>query len=163
MHGVKSALAHRASFVADLSDEERFRLISVPSIYNAGDIDIDDISILENIVTRYPVADDIVDTGATTFGVSEVAKCGWSVSVLDGVIVSKSINLTSRNTRFDVSSQIVHQLRVESTGSAHAIALNFGKLQFAQVLQHLSLGSDAARGNPPLAESINVDLRKSWA
>jgi len=162
MHGVEAALAHGASFVADLSDQERFRLIAVPSVHDACDIDIDDISILENIVTRDTVADHIVDACATALGVSEVAKCGGSVSVLDGVIVSKSINLTRRYTRFNVSTQIIHQLRVESTGGAHTIALNFRKLQFAKVLQHLSLGSDAA-GGYPFAGSSNLDLGKSWA
>jgi len=39
-------------------------------------------------------------------------------------------------------------LGVKVSGGTHAIALDFGKLQFAQVLQHLSLGSDAAWGIP---------------
>jgi hypothetical protein len=39
-------------------------------------------------------------------------------------------------------------LTIKTSGGTHAIALNFGKLQFAQVLQHLSLGSDAAWGIP---------------
>jgi len=148
MHGVERALADGASFIADLSDEERFRLIAVPAIHNTGDIDIDDIAVLENVVAGDPMADDVVDAGAAAFGVSEVSECGWGVSMLDGVIVRESIDLAGGYTSHDETTEVIHQLGVKASGGTHAIALDFGKLQFAQVLQHLSLGSDAAWGIP---------------
>lgn len=101
MHGVESALADGASFIADLSDEERFRLIAVPAIHNTGDIDIDDVAVLENVVTGDAMADDVVHAGAAAFGVSEVAESGWSVSMLDGVIVRESIDLAGGYASFD--------------------------------------------------------------
>lgn len=118
----------------------------MPAVHDTGDINIDDIAIPENVVTGDPVADDIVDAGAAAFRVSEVSECGWCVSVLNREIVCESIDLAGRYTGLDESTEVIHQLSVETSGSAHAVALNFGKLQFAQVLQHLSLGSDAAWG-----------------
>jgi len=123
-------------------------LITVPSVHDAGDIDIDDIAIVENIVTWDAVADDIVHTRTAAFGVSEVPERGRGVSVLYGVIVCESIDLTGGDSCLDESTEVIHQLSVEASGGAHAVALDFGKLQFAQVLQHLSLGSDGVWGGP---------------
>lgn len=148
MHGVERALADGASLIADLSDEERFRLIAVPAIHNTSDIDIDDIAILENVVAWDAMADDVVHAGAAAFGVSEVSECGWGVSMLDGVIVREPIDLAGGYAGLDETTEVIHQLTIKTSGGTHAIALNFGKLQFAQVLQHLSLGSDAAWGIP---------------
>lgn len=159
MHGVKGALADGPRFVVDFANEKRFRLIAVPPVHDAGDIDVDDVSILENVVTWNAVAYDIVDAGAAAFGVSEVAEGGWGVSVLDGVIVCEPIDLAGGYTGLDETTEVIHQLSIESSGRAHSIALNFGKLQFAQVLQHLSLGSDAAWGMP--IGRINLDKGKS--
>lgn len=148
MHGVERALADGASLIEDLSDEERFRLIAVPAIHNTSDIDIDDIAILENVVAWDAMADDVVHAGAAAFGVSEVSECGWGVSMLDGVIVREPIDLAGGYAGLDETTEVIHQLTIKTSGGTHAIALNFGKLQFAQVLQHLSLGSDAAWGIP---------------
>ena len=168
MHGVEGTLANGASFIADVSDEEGFRLITVPSVHDAGDIDIDDIAIVENIVTWDAVADDVVHTRAAAFGVSEVPKGGRCVSVLNGVVVCESIDFTGGDACLDKTTEVIHQLSVEASGGAHAIALDFGKLQFAQVLQHLSLGSDGVWGAPLDASihqetGIRVEEVLGWA
>ena len=101
MHGVERALADGASFIADLSDEERFRLIAVPAIHNTGDIDIDDIAILENVVAGDPMADDVVDAGADGGGIAVVVEGGRFGAEGEGAVVDGVVEIHGRDTGLD--------------------------------------------------------------
>lgn len=128
MHGVKRALAYRTALFAYFPDQERFGLISVPTVHDAGDVDVDDVTFFQRVVAWYPVADHVVNAGAATFRVPQVAERRWGMSVLDRVIVRQAIDFLGRYSRLDEWSQIVQELRVESTSGPHAVALRFCEL-----------------------------------
>lgn len=139
MHSIECALADRASFFANGPNQECFGLIAMPTVDNTGDVDIDDIAILQDIVAGDAMADDIIDARAATAGVSQIPKCRWRVAVLDSEIVDEAIDFAGGDTWLDEGTEVVHQLRVESSCGSHPVALDFCQLQLSQVLQHRCL------------------------
>jgi hypothetical protein len=83
------------------------------------------------------------------------------MAMLDGVIVDQSIDFARGDPRLNERAQIVHQLRVETTCSAHPVALNFCQLQLSQILQHrcLKFPVDPLSNMLPCEQNLN----QRWA
>ena len=73
------------------ADQKGLGLVTMPSVYDRCDIDINNIAVLQNIVARDSVADHFVDAGATTFGIAQVAEGCGRVLVLVGKVDDESI------------------------------------------------------------------------
>ena len=57
-------MSHTARFIGyrrTVSDDERLRLIAVPTVNNRRQVDVDDVSVFKLGLIRNPVADYIVD------------------------------------------------------------------------------------------------------
>ena len=123
MHGVKCALRDGAGFFGDIADEKSLGLISMPSLDDRRDVDVDDVSIFENIIPWDPMANHIVDARATAFGITQIPKSRRSMLVRKGVLVDEPIDFTGAYAGLDVATDVVHELGVEATCCPHSLAL----------------------------------------
>jgi hypothetical protein len=126
VHSIESALTDSSPFLADVADKKRFGLIAMPSIDDTRDIDIDDVTILQDVVSGDPVADDVVDARTATLGVTQVAKGGRSMPVLKGIVMCQAIDFAGRDTWLDERAEVIHQLGIKAPGGPHSVALKFG-------------------------------------
>lgn len=140
VHAIKRTLRHGSFFVADFPQQERFALVAMPPIDDGGDVDVDDVAILQFIPIGNAVADDFVHAGAATLGILLVTQGCGSVSVAVGPIVDHLIQLFRGDSRFHMWTDVVHQRRVGLAGGPHHVALRVGKNQFSLLGQHAFWG-----------------------
>lgn len=95
----------------------------MPAINDRGEIDVDDVSLAQDVVIRDPVANDFVDAGTNRVWVAVVTQTGRRVAVLDRVVVSELVDLSGRDATPDMRSQVVHDFGVESAGSPEGLAV----------------------------------------
>ncbi len=57
-------LGHLAGLFADVADEEGRRRVAVEALEDGGDVDVDDVAVLEHLFTGDAVTHDLVDRGA---------------------------------------------------------------------------------------------------
>lgn len=131
VHCIEGALGDGSGLVRYATDQERFGLITVPTVDDGGDIHVDDISVLQGVRPGDAVADHVVDACAAAFGVTKITECGGGVFMGDSIFVYESIDFPCGDTRLDKSSNVVHELGVELTGRPHALTLDFRKLEFS--------------------------------
>ena len=67
-----STLNDPASQFAGSADDKGLRRVAVPAVDNAGAIDVDDVTVLEDQRSGNAVANDVVDARAATFGIGGV-------------------------------------------------------------------------------------------
>ncbi len=95
--------------------------ITVPAILDHGDIDVDDVAVLEDLgVTGDAVADHVVDRRADRLGEAAVADIGRRRLLhVDDVVVADAVQLFGRHARLDVGSDDVEHLAGQTAGDAH--------------------------------------------
>ena len=126
---IKSTLDDIASFLIDLTNDKGLRLISMPTINDRSQIDINDIARLQLIGAGDSVTDHIVDTRATAFGkrklLSGIAQTSRDMTVVQRVLMNQTVNFSRSNSRSDMGANKVHQLSIERTRSTHLLPLCF--------------------------------------
>ena len=70
VEAVKCSLGYCLGFLAYLSDQKCFRLITMPTVHDAGQVDVDYIALTELFVTRNSMTNDIIDARAATLWVA---------------------------------------------------------------------------------------------
>src|SRR5699024_9360473 len=84
-----------------VTDDERAIRITVHSVAVRGDVDVDDVAILQHRVVGDAMADDLVDRAAERFRKSAVPECRRIGAVLDDVGMPHTIKLVCRHARPD--------------------------------------------------------------
>ncbi len=105
---VESRLHKGFGFRGDFANEERFRLIPVPTIDNCGDIHVDDVAILERDIVGNSVANNVIDAGADRLWVSAITQARRRMPVTERVLVRQAIKIVGRHTGLDVLPKMVH-------------------------------------------------------
>src|SRR6266849_70283 len=114
--------------------------IAVKTVFDHGDVDIQDISGLEHALPGNAVADLVVDRGADRLrkglvaGRSVVQRGGDRLLLLDDQVMAKTVELAGRDSRLDARADEVEHFPGELPGNAHALDL----LGCLQVYRHAS-------------------------
>ena len=127
---IKSTLRYRTSRfrnVAGFADKKSFRLVAMPTVDDRRQVNVCNVTRLQFLLVRDPVADHIVDTDATTFGerhpIPRIAKTRGRVAVVLSELVDKAINFN----RFDAGphnrSDLVHQPSIKLPRRPHLLLL----------------------------------------
>ncbi len=95
----------------------------MPTIHDRGDIDIHDVTLLENVAVGNPVADYIVDARAAGLGISEISERGRLVLVPDRVFMDQAVDFLCGNTGLHKGANVIHELGIEFPGAAHPVPL----------------------------------------
>lgn len=136
VHTVKCRLRDTSFILADFTDQERFALVTVPTIDDRGDVDINDVSFDQHTLIGDPVTDDFIDADATAFGVALVSERGRSMAVLFGPLVDEIVDFNCADAGLDVGTDVVHQGRIRLAGLAHRVAATGIKHQVTLLFQH---------------------------
>ncbi|KAG0778142.1 hypothetical protein G6F22_011413 [Rhizopus arrhizus] len=103
------------------ADEVHAAGIAVPAILDDGDVDIDDVAILEHLpFTGNAVADDVVDRGAHGLGEAAVANVGRNGALhVHDVVVADAVQFLGGDTGLDVGGADVAHFAGQAAGDAH--------------------------------------------
>lgn len=107
------------------ADIEHAAGVAMVAILDDRDVDIDDIAILQHLVTRNAMTDLVVDGSADGFWVGRMAgrgiiqRCRDGLLHIDHVIVAERIQLFGRDASFDVGGDEIQHLGSQPAGDAH--------------------------------------------
>jgi hypothetical protein len=97
------------------------------AVLDHGDIDVDDVAILQFLVAGNAVAHHVIDRRAQRRrircvpGWRVVERGGNRVLHVDHVVVGEVVDGLRRDIGFNVRRQVVQQFRREAAGNAHAL------------------------------------------
>jgi hypothetical protein len=86
-----------------------------------GDVDVDDVAVVQLGRVGDAVADDLVDRGAQRLGEAFVAEGRRVGAVVDEELVPDPVQLVGRHARRDVRRDLGHRLCRDAAGDAHAL------------------------------------------
>ena len=106
LHAVIGNLAKTCALDGGFADLKHAAGVAVVLVFNHGDVDVDDIAVLENLAGWYAVADLMVYRGADGLGKAPVVeRGGYRLLNVDDVIMAYQIELIGGNAwnhmRFD--------------------------------------------------------------
>src|SRR5690606_14786161 len=104
--------------------------VAVPAVLDHGDVDVDDVAVLEDLGgARDAVADDVVDGDAGGLGVAPVADVGRDrVLHVDDVVVADAVQFLGAHPRLHVRGDHFQHLGGQAAGDAHLLDF-FGGLE----------------------------------
>src|SRR5690606_1991378 len=104
--------------------------VAVPAVLDHGDVDIDDVTVLEDLARAGDaVADDVVDRDAGGLGVAAVADIGRDRALhVDDVVVADAVQLLGVHARLHVRGDHLQHLGGQAAGDAHLLDF-FGGLE----------------------------------
>ena len=91
----------------------------MPTVQDRRYIDIDDIAVLQNLVARDAVADNVIDRGAAAFGVAAIAERGGNSAGLERHALDDRVNLSGRDPRNYLRHKCVKYLCGKTARAAH--------------------------------------------
>ena len=127
-HRLERDLAQPLGENGRLADEIHATGVAVPAILDHGDIDVDDVAVLEDFSrARDAVADDVVDRRAHSLGKALVADVRRHRFLhIDDVIVGDRIDFFGRGAGLDVRHEQFQHLGGEAAGDAHLLDFSGG-------------------------------------
>ena len=158
-------------FQRDVADQIHAARVAVPAVDDRGHVDVDDIAVLQRLLARNAVADDMIDRDAAALGIAAIAQgCGGGAS-LDRHLVDDVVEILGGHAGDDVGHQRVENFRGQPTGPAHA-RKTLGAVQLdhavagldpvvagdGDILSHQRLNRRMAASrqvNPPAAPAIS--------
>ena len=118
-HGIKCRVSQDASLQRRLSDPEHPAGVSMPTVENHGDIEIQDIAALETGAVRNAVADDMIDGRAHGLGKALVVQRRRDRPVVHDEVVAQLVQLFGGHPRPDLRRDEVKHLCSEPAGPPH--------------------------------------------
>src|SRR3954467_2120314 len=122
--------AEHQAFVSDVDQLPRLQRhvadqihaagVAVPAIDDGRDVDVDDVAVLERLVARDAVADDVVDRDAAALGVAAIAEGRGDRARFDRHPVDDVVEVLGRHAGDDMRYQRVEDIGSETPGIAHA-------------------------------------------
>lgn len=95
----------------------------MPAIDDRGEIDVDDVSLTQQIVVWNTVTNHFVDAGANRVRVAVVAQASGCVTVLDCVVVRQLVDFAGGDAGPDMRSEVVHEFGIESAGGSERVTV----------------------------------------
>ncbi len=136
VHAIERALRHPAPLLVHAPNEKCLALIAMPAIDDGGDIDVDDVAIVQHIAIGDAVANHIIDTGAAALGEVLVTERRALVTALECPRTDEIVNVAGRNARDNLRPEKIHQLSVHLAGVSHRVLLGGTQHQSFLLLQH---------------------------
>ena len=102
-----------------IPDQVHPAAITVPPVKNWRDIDIDDVSAFQRLLTRNAVANDMVDRDAAGMGVATIAQGRRNTAARLNECVDQPIYLAGRDTGHHMRHQHVQCFRRQSSRGMH--------------------------------------------
>lgn len=101
-----SCVMRHQTFAHDgrLTDDKHFRGIAVETIFDYGDINVNDIAIFQQLgVVRDTVAHHFINRNANGFRIAVIAEAGRNrVLFINNVIITDAIQLAGADARFNI-------------------------------------------------------------
>ena len=94
--------------------------IAVPALDDEGDVDIDDVALLQHPVPRHAVADHVIDRGAGRIAVAAIHQRGGVGAVAEGEFAHEIVDPRGQHPRLDDVGQLIEALRHQRACLAHA-------------------------------------------
>ncbi len=115
----------RSAGRGDLADGEHAAGIAVPAVLDDGDVDVDDVALLEALVrARDAVADHVIDRGADRLREAAVIQGGRNGLLhVHDELVAAGIELVGGDAGYDVRADHVQHVRGQAAGDAHLFLL----------------------------------------
>src|SRR5690606_29401830 len=105
---------------SNVADEESVVGVAVEALVDRGDVQVDDVPVVELVFGRRdPVTDDLVLGGAQRLRKPMVVESGRSPPTIDGVLVTHLVNVLSRHPNSKLLSKEVQGLRGHLAGLSH--------------------------------------------
>jgi len=126
-HGLIGQLAKSFGCNGGLTQQEHATGITMPSVLDHGDVDVDNVAFFKRLVIGNAVTDLVVDGGANLFGIRGVpTRCvvkgrGNGALNLGDVVVRELVELVGRDAWDHVGRQVVQDLRGEPSSHPHAL------------------------------------------
>ena len=141
-----------------VADEVHAARIAVPAIEQRGDIDVDDVAVLQLLVARNAVADDMVDRGAAAVREPAIAEGGGQRIFAQHMRADDVVEFTRCDAGDDVRDQAVEHFGSEFPRRAHAVE-SFGAVELDRAVARgagVGGGSDISGHAIPITPSNAV-------
>ncbi len=160
------AAHHR--FVGDVDQTLRLQLglasiehaagVAVPAIDDDGDVDIDDVAVLQHPLPRNAMTDDMVDRSADRLREAAIVQRCGDGPVVGDVFMADAVQLSGGHARFHVGRDQVQGLGGQPARLPHALErLRPMQLDLSGVLARRLLGCDIIHGlRPPLGAGAGL-------
>ena len=137
-HALVAHLGEPAGADGGFPDQEHLARVAVVAVLDDGDVDVDDIPVLQRPVVRYPVADDVIDRGADRFREAAVVQRRRDGLLHpDDVFVADPVQLVAGDAGADVGRDHLEHLGGQAAGDAHLLDLLGGlDMDCSGLLQH---------------------------
>ena len=142
LHRSARALDERSRPSVDLADRVGRVRVAVDAVEIGGDVQVDEVALLEDGRVGDAVADDLVDRGADRFGEAHVAQAGRVGAVVAHVLVGYTVELVGGDTGGDDGGGLGHSAGGHPAGGADAFdGLRIldvgGRHPFGTVVEHV--------------------------
>jgi hypothetical protein len=118
---------HPAGAHRGLADEEHAAGVAVVAVLDDGDVDIEDVAVLEPPVTGDAVADLVIDGGADGAGEALVVQRRRDgLLLVDDVVVAEAVQFLGGDARLHVGGDHFQDLGRQAPGHAHFLDLFCG-------------------------------------
>ena len=124
---------------ADVADEVHAAGVAVPAVDDRGHVDIDDVAVLERLVARDAVADDMVDRDAAALGIAAIAERRRHAAGIHRHLVDDVVDLLRRDAGDDVGTS-ASRISAASRPAARMPAKRFGPVQLDRAVGGLDAG-----------------------
>ena len=105
--------------MVNVAATEGVAVVAVHAVFVSGDVDLDDVAVLERARVRDAVTDNFVDAGATRFGVVTVIEGRWVGAVVAHVFVSDAVEFVGGDSGLYGFSGLVHGTTSDPSGLFH--------------------------------------------
>jgi len=104
----------------DRAHREHAAGIAVPAVEDQGDVDIDDIAVLERLLARDAVTDHVIDRGAGRFAIAAIHQGRGRRLVVHGVLEDQPVDPLGGDAGLHLVGEHVETFGDQLTGLAHA-------------------------------------------
>ena len=102
-------------------DKKSLVEVAVHAVVERRDIDVDEVTVDEHGVIRNPMADHLIEGGATGFREAAVAELGRDRPMVEDKLVAKTVEFLRRDARHNVGRHMIQCLGGKFSGLAHAV------------------------------------------
>ena len=131
-HGLVGEGAQALGGDRAFADDEHAAGVAVPAVLDDGDVDVDDVAVLQRPIVRNAVADLVVDRCADRLGVGRVAgrrvvqRRGDAALHIHDVLVRELVELVGRDAGLHVWREHVQHFGSQLAGDPHALNIGCG-------------------------------------
>ena len=145
--------------------------IAVPAVYDRGDVDVDDVAVLEGTIRRNSMAHDMVDRGAAALRIAAIVQRCRNASLTQHMFAHDVVELACGDTGHDMRNECVEDLGGKPPGPAHAFE-PFGSVQLDDAIARLDAVVDSdgdifghavhIGAGPEQTNGVGVSEKRIW-